>query len=642
MTFFTAATTRHDTTDNAYPLDNFFLASTYSQPQQQVAYQKCNKQPATAVTASSSSCSSNAVNSQSNSMAYDCLPHQQQHPTVSAIPPLENLSINQQQRSLNSSDWNTSPLELNYPQYNQPDMNCKDIIHFFLFCISLLIFFFSFVVLFAYNDLISSSSSTSQKDLSNNNIMQYNSTPPSESSASANEEIKINSNLEFQPSLLQINPNKGGAEQYRRFSMMDMSSIHKATTVDSSSSAFNYPSYTVQPSPHLRQPQQQQRVVNSNPYMNFAGNDYNQPAMMVHKERSSMLNVFISHQPQHPLSVSTNNNIDYTTQQQQHPLQLLQQQEQQAIGQLTWQQSSLLQKRPAVVSSSSLTSTPIEEASEYNFLIKNGYSSSPTTTVDFKSSTTPLVTSSISSPLIKKHHDYSSATAAGATKKRSMIEEVLHEDLPFAMSTSVVSSLSEPIPTTASSTATSSWMYKQQQHQHHVARKRTKSIHCTTEADSILGEPIIDSISPSSASSCAIVTESQQQQQTTVTTLMENDLMIDNVQQQQQMMDHRQHDNYNILSTGDILINSDPAVASSHGLHHSSSSAAAMTTADFDFSNGTNTNQVLAAMPRRQKLRYEGDHYTPKWVRYTGHLKEGYCDSCHPGKWLQLKNSAYW
>ncbi|CAO3688540.1 unnamed protein product [Rhizopus stolonifer] len=52
--------------------------------------------------------------------------------------------------------------------------------------------------------------------------------------------------------------------------------------------------------------------------------------------------------------------------------------------------------------------------------------------------------------------------------------------------------------------------------------------------------------------------------------------------------------------------------------------------------------QVLLSMPRRQKQRYEGDYYTPNWVRYTGHLKEGYCDSCHPGKWLQLKNSAYW
>ncbi|KAG1062093.1 hypothetical protein G6F42_027500 [Rhizopus arrhizus] len=59
-------------------------------------------------------------------------------------------------------------------------------------------------------------------------------------------------------------------------------------------------------------------------------------------------------------------------------------------------------------------------------------------------------------------------------------------------------------------------------------------------------------------------------------------------------------------------------------------------------STNDNSNQLLAAMPRRQKLRYDGDNYTPKWVRFTGHLKEGYCDSCQPGKWLQLKNSAYW
>ncbi|RCH87308.1 hypothetical protein CU098_000542, partial [Rhizopus stolonifer] len=48
------------------------------------------------------------------------------------------------------------------------------------------------------------------------------------------------------------------------------------------------------------------------------------------------------------------------------------------------------------------------------------------------------------------------------------------------------------------------------------------------------------------------------------------------------------------------------------------------------------------AIPRRQSLRYEGDEYTPKWVRYTGQSKEGYCDTCENGKWLQLKNSAYW
>lgn len=48
------------------------------------------------------------------------------------------------------------------------------------------------------------------------------------------------------------------------------------------------------------------------------------------------------------------------------------------------------------------------------------------------------------------------------------------------------------------------------------------------------------------------------------------------------------------------------------------------------------------AIPRRQKTKYKDDEYTPKWVRYTGQLKEGYCDTCQPGKWLQLKNSAYW
>ncbi|OMJ27018.1 Meiotic expression up-regulated protein 26, partial [Smittium culicis] len=46
--------------------------------------------------------------------------------------------------------------------------------------------------------------------------------------------------------------------------------------------------------------------------------------------------------------------------------------------------------------------------------------------------------------------------------------------------------------------------------------------------------------------------------------------------------------------------------------------------------------------PRRQKLRFKDDLYTPMWVRNAGQLKEGFCDTCSPGKWLQLKNSAYW
>ncbi|OAD79089.1 hypothetical protein PHYBLDRAFT_157154 [Phycomyces blakesleeanus NRRL 1555(-)] len=49
-----------------------------------------------------------------------------------------------------------------------------------------------------------------------------------------------------------------------------------------------------------------------------------------------------------------------------------------------------------------------------------------------------------------------------------------------------------------------------------------------------------------------------------------------------------------------------------------------------------------SSTPRQQSTRYKGDSYKPEWVRYAGHMKEGYCDLCKPGKWLQLKNSAYW
>ena len=48
------------------------------------------------------------------------------------------------------------------------------------------------------------------------------------------------------------------------------------------------------------------------------------------------------------------------------------------------------------------------------------------------------------------------------------------------------------------------------------------------------------------------------------------------------------------------------------------------------------------ARPRRQKMRFDDDQYTPRWVRYNGQAKEGLCDTCSPGKWLQLKNSAFW
>ncbi|MCJ1307221.1 hypothetical protein MMC25_000867 [Agyrium rufum] len=46
--------------------------------------------------------------------------------------------------------------------------------------------------------------------------------------------------------------------------------------------------------------------------------------------------------------------------------------------------------------------------------------------------------------------------------------------------------------------------------------------------------------------------------------------------------------------------------------------------------------------PRQQELRFEGDLYTPQYVRGHGNKREGWCGTCKPGRWLVLKNSAYW
>ncbi|KAL8729730.1 MAG: hypothetical protein Q9166_004558 [cf. Caloplaca sp. 2 TL-2023] len=49
-----------------------------------------------------------------------------------------------------------------------------------------------------------------------------------------------------------------------------------------------------------------------------------------------------------------------------------------------------------------------------------------------------------------------------------------------------------------------------------------------------------------------------------------------------------------------------------------------------------------ADMPRAQDLRFEGDMYTPRYVRGHGNKREGWCGTCKPGRWLVLKNSAFW
>ncbi|KAH7070723.1 hypothetical protein BKA63DRAFT_419797 [Paraphoma chrysanthemicola] len=47
-------------------------------------------------------------------------------------------------------------------------------------------------------------------------------------------------------------------------------------------------------------------------------------------------------------------------------------------------------------------------------------------------------------------------------------------------------------------------------------------------------------------------------------------------------------------------------------------------------------------VPHEQDLRFTGDLYTPRWVRGHGNKREGWCGLCKPGRWLVLKNSAFW
>ena len=54
------------------------------------------------------------------------------------------------------------------------------------------------------------------------------------------------------------------------------------------------------------------------------------------------------------------------------------------------------------------------------------------------------------------------------------------------------------------------------------------------------------------------------------------------------------------------------------------------------------TRMDVEARPRPQKLRFPGDLYTPQLVLYNGQAKEGLCDTCEPGKWLQIEEQRFW
>ncbi|EPZ31220.1 hypothetical protein O9G_005454 [Rozella allomycis CSF55] len=45
---------------------------------------------------------------------------------------------------------------------------------------------------------------------------------------------------------------------------------------------------------------------------------------------------------------------------------------------------------------------------------------------------------------------------------------------------------------------------------------------------------------------------------------------------------------------------------------------------------------------RKQPVRFEGDLYSPRWVRNRASKKEGLCRFCRKETWLCLKDSAYW
>ncbi|KAH9275260.1 hypothetical protein BASA83_002495 [Batrachochytrium salamandrivorans] len=62
---------------------------------------------------------------------------------------------------------------------------------------------------------------------------------------------------------------------------------------------------------------------------------------------------------------------------------------------------------------------------------------------------------------------------------------------------------------------------------------------------------------------------------------------------------------------------------------------------DTEAGDGEGNSQLTER--REQELLFVGDVYTPRWVRNHATHKQGLCELCpNPGRWLQLKNSAFW
>ncbi|KAI8336026.1 hypothetical protein BD560DRAFT_413909 [Blakeslea trispora] len=207
-------------------------------------------------------------------------------------------------------------------------------------------------------------------------------------------------------------------------------------------------------------------------------------------------------------------------------------------------------------------------------------------------------------------HSYSEKN----TRKRSIVDEILQDNICML---SIASSFSEPIPTVT------------------TARHWTQS----HEIQSSFGSPCKRS---KSLQSSAVPPSIENAMYNTVSNVSQN------------CPSHLSTHPHHTSAKSDVLRTESPIGSLSRNHNNSSTSRISSTPKpeieNLSILDTSSANQYMLpsshflsdAMPRRQKLRYEGDYYTPKWVRFTGHLKEGYCDICHPGKWLQLKNSAYW
>ncbi|KAI9474169.1 MAG: hypothetical protein EXX96DRAFT_580835 [Benjaminiella poitrasii] len=119
-----------------------------------------------------------------------------------------------------------------------------------------------------------------------------------------------------------------------------------------------------------------------------------------------------------------------------------------------------------------------------------------------------------------------------------------------------------------------------------------------------------------------------------------NTAMFPTIEQDQSLLGY--HDPFNhFLFQNDMLCNQqEPSIIQQQ------QPTAIITTSPFTYStlsskpSPTTTTSTTSLLPRRQRPRHDNDLYTPKWVRYTGNAKQGYCDLCQ--KWFQLKTSAYW